>query len=190
MNDKYLWDRSGEPDAEVQKLEELLGELRYQPQPLHIPADVRISRRRQFSLPVAIAAAILFFVAVSGLWFRFAQKSQSPQTTAKNQVLPTPTQSGNETPVPPVKDKETVVKDSGKKVDGPRRHESRNLLAADKPRQTRKKTVEPRLTPNELAEKEQVLIALRIVSAKLNLAQRKTQSAPQTNPVRNQHRIG
>jgi hypothetical protein len=39
MNDNYLWDRTGEPDPEIQKLEELLGELRYQPQPLHIPAN-------------------------------------------------------------------------------------------------------------------------------------------------------
>ena len=28
MNDDYLWDRSGEPDAEVQKLEALLGRYR------------------------------------------------------------------------------------------------------------------------------------------------------------------
>ena len=37
MNDDYLWDKSGEPDPEVQKLEEILGTLRYQPRPLNLP---------------------------------------------------------------------------------------------------------------------------------------------------------
>jgi hypothetical protein len=35
-----------------------------------------------------------------------------------------------------------------------------------------------------------VLVALRLVSAKLNLAQRKTQGAPQLNTIRNQHKMG
>jgi hypothetical protein len=41
-----------------------------------------------------------------------------------------------------------------------------------------------------LAEKEQLLIALRLVSAKLNLAQRRTQVAPQPDTIRNQRKIG
>jgi hypothetical protein len=48
----------------------------------------------------------------------------------------------------------------------------------------------PSLTEEELAQKEQVLIALRLVSAKLNLAQRKAQGLPQVNAIRNQHKIG
>jgi len=35
----------------------------------------------------------------------------------------------------------------------------------------------PQLTPAELAEKEQVLVALRLVSFKLNVAQRKAQGS-------------
>ena len=34
MNDDYLWDRTGEPDPEIQQLEEVLGTLRYQPRAL------------------------------------------------------------------------------------------------------------------------------------------------------------
>ena len=41
MSDDYLWDRTGEPDPEIQKLEEVLGTLRYQPRPLRIPAACR-----------------------------------------------------------------------------------------------------------------------------------------------------
>ena len=42
MNDDYLWDRTGEPDPEIQQLEEILGTLRYQPQPLAIPAHLQV----------------------------------------------------------------------------------------------------------------------------------------------------
>jgi hypothetical protein len=54
----------------------------------------------------------------------------------------------------------------------------------------RQEVREPQLTPQELAEKEQLLVALRLVSAKLNVAQRRTQGTPQLNPIRNQHKIG
>ena len=42
MKDDYLWDKTGQPDPEIQKLEEILGTLRHQPKPLELPA----SRRR------------------------------------------------------------------------------------------------------------------------------------------------
>jgi hypothetical protein len=31
MKEDYLWDKTGEPDPEIQQLEEILGTLRYQP---------------------------------------------------------------------------------------------------------------------------------------------------------------
>ena len=46
----YLWDKTGEPDPEVQELEEILGTLRYQPRPLEIPAGCSgRSRAKLFS---------------------------------------------------------------------------------------------------------------------------------------------
>jgi len=74
MNDNYLWDRTGEPDADVQQLEELLGTLRYQPRPLEIPATINTGRRRTF-IPLAIAAAIALLVIGAGLWIRFANSN-------------------------------------------------------------------------------------------------------------------
>ena len=38
----YLWDKTGEPDPEIQQLEEILGTLRYQPRPLEIPEEIQI----------------------------------------------------------------------------------------------------------------------------------------------------
>ena len=70
------------------------------------------------------------------------------------------------------------------------REAPRNLLARNQRRATRTVIRQPELTAEELAEKEQVLVALRLVSYKLNLAQRKTQGLPQLNTIRNQHKIG
>lgn len=49
MTDQYLWDRSGEPDPEVARLEALLSSYRYRP-----------PRRRTPRVILAIAAALIF----------------------------------------------------------------------------------------------------------------------------------
>jgi hypothetical protein len=189
MNDNYLWDRTGEPDPDIQKLEELLGELRYQPQPLRIPENITIGRKRPFFMPITIAAAIVMVAVLSALWIHFNQKTASTGSEAKRETLaptpaPKPEPSPAQTPV--------LVKEQSDEQK-PRRQLNRNFLAVNRRPVTRQRTFEPRLTPQELAEKEQVLVALRFVSAKLNLAQRKITGAPQTtspNIIRNQHKIG
>jgi len=187
MNDNYLWDRTGEPDKEIQELEELLGELRYQPKPLHIPADITIGRKRSFYLPVTIAAAIIMVAILSALWFQFSRKPTAPTVRSKQDAPVTPANVNQPESSP--EPKPLVVKDAPNQQK-PRRQLNQNLLAINKRPVMRRETLAPRLTPQELAEKEQVLVALRLVSAKLNLAQRKTVGAPQTNIIRNQHKIG
>ena len=44
MNDDYLWDKTGEPDPQIQQLEEILGTLRYQPRPLPLPVRDELSK--------------------------------------------------------------------------------------------------------------------------------------------------
>ena len=191
MEDNYLWDRSGEPDPEVQELEEILGTLRYQPRPLEIPANVRVDRRRSFFPPMAIAAAMALLAILLGLWFSFARRQAAPLLQAardsqidQNRNAGTPQVSPNQQASPdPV-----LVKNPAPA--GIQRSESQRNLLARSVRRPRTQIRRPELTPEELAEKEQVLIALRLVSAKLNLAQRKTQGAPQLNGIRNQHKIG
>src|SRR5215467_2111266 len=74
MKDDYLWDGSGEPDPEVQKLENLLGRYRHdQPAPAFDQvADVQPAKRRwtfaslRFSLPYqlgAVAATLVIGIA-------------------------------------------------------------------------------------------------------------------------------
>ena len=56
MKEDYLWDKTGEPDPQIQQLEEILGTLRYQPKPFEIPHDVAAPRRRNYFPVLAIAA--------------------------------------------------------------------------------------------------------------------------------------
>src|SRR5258706_16101356 len=93
MNDNYLWDRTGKPDAEIQELEELLGTLRYRPRSLRIPATIRLRSNRMF-LPLAIAAAIALLMVGAGLWIRFANSSahSTIQAAGGSQSAPVPNQ--------------------------------------------------------------------------------------------------
>ncbi|HEU5240068.1 MAG TPA: hypothetical protein VFU37_23240 [Pyrinomonadaceae bacterium] len=189
MNDNYLWDRSGEPDPEIQKLEELLGELRYQSRPLEIPADISIARRRNY-FSLAIAAAIALMVIGAALWFQISrsQPKRVLQANVNRQAEPPKAPS---TGSPQPEENVNVKNDNdNQKLTPPRRRPpARNLVAVNKPREKRVQTREPVLTPAEQAEKEQVLLALRLVSAKLNIAQRKVTGAP-SNIIHNQHKIG
>ncbi len=189
MEDNYLWDRSGDPDPEVQELEEILGTLRYQPQPLEIPRNIRVDRRRTFFPAMAIAAAIALFAVLLGLWFSFNRRQTVPPIQARDSQIDQNRNAGPPQVAPNNQASPAPV--SSPKPQGIQKRESpRNLLARNVSRGTRTQIRQPGLTPEELAEKEQVLIALRLVSAKLNLAQRKTQGTPQLNMIRNQHKIG
>ena len=45
MNEEYLWDKSGEPDPDIQQLEQILGTLRYEPKPLDLGNEVQPRHR-------------------------------------------------------------------------------------------------------------------------------------------------
>jgi hypothetical protein len=85
MNDDYLWDGSGEPDPEIQKLENALGKFRHQGQPPEFPeiASVRPPSFWQRFLPAhwsfgfAVATATILLIAAVGI-LRWSQK---PSTT-------------------------------------------------------------------------------------------------------------
>ena len=57
MNDDYLWDRSGEPDPELERLERVLGEYRYRETPLSPALRSRFSWQRKPWVRFAVAAA-------------------------------------------------------------------------------------------------------------------------------------
>jgi hypothetical protein len=87
MNDDYLWDGSGEPDPEIQKLESTLARFRHEGQAPEYPDSTAAPQpqfwRRFFpsdwSLGLATATAGILFVAAFGI-LRWSQK---PNTTSR-----------------------------------------------------------------------------------------------------------
>ncbi|MEP6818495.1 MAG: hypothetical protein ABJA18_03105 [bacterium] len=204
-DDHYLWNKTGEPDPEVQQLEEILGTLRYQSRPLEIPAGLQIGRERSFfrgfAVRLAIAATIALLLLGLGLWLGLQrlQTRQRPEIVKNSGAAqPNPTAPSHE------ENRNSTAAVSSpapeqKSVNEPRRHRvNQSLLAGNSSRvhnAAGNATVKnQQLTAKQLQEaaaaKEQLLLALRVASAKLNFAQRKTQDLNQREPIHNQHRIG
>lgn len=87
----YLWDKTGEPDAETERLENLLGQLRFQPTPFDLPAELparefRAARGRSvLSWPRLAVAASITLAALAGAWLVF--KQQTGTTNDGRQVV-------------------------------------------------------------------------------------------------------
>ena len=67
MSDEYLWDGSGEPDAELERLEKLLGRFRPAPAEFEFPTAATAqprSRTRRKELWLAAAAIVLLFGSI------------------------------------------------------------------------------------------------------------------------------
>ena len=179
MKDDYLWDRSGEPDPDIQQLEEILGELRYQPRELELPAELKTSGTRFYSSRYAIAAAVAMIVLGVGAWMAI-QKPATQVGVAHSQ--PSPAEVKTVTPETP---KQTAAADKENRA-----ITSRPVrVKSHRSRTTRT----PQLSPEEMAEavaaKDRLMMALRLASSKLNYAQKKTQGSSPA-PVYHQHKIG
>lgn len=72
----YLWDRTGEPDAEIAELESLLSSFRYQPRPLPVVATPR--RRWRVALSLAAAAGVLLVTSAFLLRARLTWRNGDP----------------------------------------------------------------------------------------------------------------
>jgi len=176
MNEDYLWDKSGQPDPQIQELEEILGTLRYQPKPLVIPRDlVAPPRRRNYFPLLAIAATVLAALLAAGVWIQVRTSSEPQPEQAK---VPTVVEEPRRDP---------VVKDStpaNKPV-------SKESTVASNIRRRHNTSAIKRLEREEaVAAKEQLMIALRVATEKLSLVHRKTQTTTPANQIKNQHRIG
>jgi hypothetical protein len=176
MNDDYLWDKSGPPDPEVQKLEEILGSLRYQPKPFEIPSDVPAPRRRNYYPLIAIAASLLMALLAGAIWLQLRTRDESERQQAGIPSTP----SVNPTP------EKTIPAPEPKKTLAPRE----NIVTVKHKRRNSSPVLGKREREEALAAKEQLMIALRLASEKLNLAQKKTQGTPHANQIKNHHRVG
>lgn len=192
MNEDYLWDKTGEPDPEIQKLEEILGALRYQPKPLELPQELPAPRQRRNHFPLlAIAASVLLALLAAGIWLRVRTQNESQPQHAN--VMASPSVIDEKTPAP---ERNAVAE--GNRLAKRNDEEPKELkieqvrkggwaLLRPLPRHTRHNS--PFLAQHEreeaLAAKEQVMLALRLTTEKLSLVHKKTQ-----NQIKNQHRVG
>ncbi|HEU4766303.1 MAG TPA: hypothetical protein VFS77_02985 [Pyrinomonadaceae bacterium] len=166
MNDDYLWDKSGEPDPEIQELENILAPLRYQPKPLELPDELVDRRKRNYSPVLAIAATLLIALLAGGVWLRSrTEKSEQPQHQVKS-IPPVV----KETPTPVIVENKDLPR---KPI---RKHNNKSVFSK-------------RQREEAIAAKEQVMVALRLASEKLRSAQKRTQT-PSLNQIRNQHKVG
>ena len=181
MKDDYLWDRSGQPDPEIQQLEEILGELRYQPRPLEIPAELKTGGH---FFRYAIAAAVAMLVLGVGAWL--ALQKQTTQVA----IVPQP-QPGEVKTVTPDEPKPTAVAAPADKTVAGEIETTRRTARVKS--QGSRTTRTPQLSSEELAEavaaKERLMMAMRLASSKLNYAQKKAQGSTPP-PVYHQHKIG
>lgn len=151
MNDDYLWDRSGEPDAEIQQLEEILGTLRYQPKPLQLAP---LAPRRNYFPLLAIAATVLISLVAGGLWLLLPREEASiPSVAVVAPAIPIPN--------PPL----SVASDLPRKRKPVLLRQNRQVVKQDR--------------QEAVAAKQQLMFALRLASEKLNSAYRRTQTPTQ-----------
>ena len=188
MNDDYLWDKSGKPDPDVQQLEEILGTLRYQPRELEITPQVHVGRKSFVTRGLAIAAAIALVVLGLGVWMILQREkaTEAPRAAAgptDEQKRSTLQATAQPTEVPAI-----AVPESASTTSTPRRGfpVARNQTRRPQPRT-------PQLSESEMAEarlaKDQLMLALRLASTKLSLAQKKTQGNS-ASEIHNQHKAG
>src|SRR5262245_52227251 len=166
MNEDYLWDKSGDPDPQIQQLEEILGSLRYEPRPLELPRELVTSRQRSYVPLLAIAAMLIVALLTAALWLAIRSSGPTaPQQAVAPKTAP-PTVVPRESPAPEVVKNEVP--------DRPFRPKSSAVPVRPRPRSS-----ETALTPQERKEaeaaKEQLMLALRVASEKLNEAQRRVQ---------------
>ena len=88
----YLWDKTGEPDEDAKQLEELLGNLAYQPRPLDLPAPLPQHARMNHSLSwtqvAAIAAALLLMLLAGASLMSMRRQAVTPEQQAIQQPSP------------------------------------------------------------------------------------------------------
>lgn len=118
--DDYLWDKSGEVDEEIGRLECSLASLRYKARPL----SFSVTPARRTNLRLFAAAAAVAMALIAGLWIYLS--SRAPQSTPQiaNQSQ-SPVQPGTSTNAPePSKDQSVRQDEKRAAAPNPRRKAS------------------------------------------------------------------
>ena len=197
--DDYLWDKSGEPDPEIARLEKRLSRLRYK-RPQHVPPvtldAVAPQTRRTRTHYFAVAAAFIFAALAIGLWAAW-QRNQSAGSTLQavaaagatsprlrinsgsaSEAVPRETQNGQSSQIASDSNNEQQPSFTSGRRTALRRREARNLSARNRAGGNRR----DERREGEMA-KEQLMMALQIASEKLSFAQKKIQANKSGGPA-------
>ncbi|HKC64740.1 MAG TPA: hypothetical protein VKB86_13950 [Pyrinomonadaceae bacterium] len=201
MNENYLWDKTGERDPEIERLEDALASLRYKrpSRPLPLP----IASRPQFRLNIwlAAAAAIALLILAGGLWLALHRSVSNEQRNGiARSAAPKAAESPKEVSAPPTvgtvnptvqiagdkksdKSSETITPRAPHKLNSlPQPVERRQEIALRFKNRELALREEETIRKGELA-KEQLIKALQITSDKLNTLQKKIQGNQEHNPI-------
>ncbi|HEX8843398.1 MAG TPA: hypothetical protein VF791_02085 [Pyrinomonadaceae bacterium] len=197
MNEDYLWDKTGEADPEVERLERALSNLRYRRPvtPLPLPASLPRPFRRNFSPALAIAATLVILLLAGGLWFALQRTKDSqwnpiasgpPPTTGpvdttggsvvKNvdeQLIPSPTPQSSPTT--------TTSTTSPHRINRSSPNQQQRLALASATSNAKRRQREQQIRGEEA--KAQLIMALHIASDKLNTVQKKIQGNQGRGPI-------
>lgn len=198
MNEDYLWDKTGEADPEIERLERTLASLRYKrpARPLPLPVASR-STFRFNSTWLAAAAAIALLIVAGGLWLALHRSSEQNKgiagVTAHKAVESTKDASAPPTTAPGKANEQIAGSKendgSSERITSPAPHnpnsqvvERRQTVAFRLRNRERTLREEETIRKGELA-KEQLIKALQITSDKLNEVQKKIQGSQERNPI-------
>jgi len=195
VNEDYLWDKSGDPDPEIEQLEKTLAPLRFERggEPLPFPSVSRWKLGRAFSPSLAVAASLMFLILAGGLWFglrswrhvddRASVAAGAPrQGNASEESLlnpqSAPPAAEQEKPASDTTDPGALVAESNankllRPLSGPRRTATRHPRRKASSRQAQ-------LASQGENAKAQLILALHIASDKLSAVQKKIQASPGT----------
>ena len=195
MNEDYLWDKSGEPDPEIERLEKVLAPLRYERrvEPLPLPDISRWTFARGFSPMLAAAAVFLIMILAGGLWLALRPSrstdgaSQVTTDRAPEGSASEPTVSGTQ-PAPGGSEKERLADDRNTTGPGalvadaagskPPRRVSDPRVKAKRHRRVNDSARQVELTREGENAKAQLILALHIASDKLSSVQKRIQTSP------------
>jgi hypothetical protein len=191
MSHNYLWDKSGEPDAELQQLEETLGRLRHQrpapawPAPV---APINQAAQRKWWPRLAAVAALVCLTLAAGWWLALRQSggraNPSDVVVVNPDALPSPSPTPGSAVLPatPPQDQPNGEADRGKRVPNLRRQPelavttSRQMQRATAERSQpgkRSQTLDPQMREEGERAKAQLMLALHLTQTKLHLARKK-----------------
>lgn len=192
----YLWDKSGEADPEIERLEGLLGTLSHRPREGELPeALLAHLRPRPLShWSELAAAAILILMGLAGLWMGLERLDARAEISAVSVQDITPAR----TEVNRMEAREAKHDNRSKALiasarlfrrrpplgGAPDRNSTEQVRQLNAP--TNQPAAMEAMSAEEIAEakraREELLIALQVASSKLNHAQRRAQNPSNTNP--------